>query len=108
MNVMLVAVAERRQEIGLLKALGASTPQILGVFVTEAAVLSTIGGLVGLGTGWLVIRAFVRVYPAFPASPPAWAVITSLAVALVVGVVFGVLPARRAAKLDPVLALVGR
>jgi putative ABC transport system permease protein len=108
MNVMLVAVAERRQEVGLLKALGASTGQILGVFITEAAVLSTIGGLLGLFIGWLAIRVFVRIYPAFPASPPGWAVAASLAVATVVGVVFGVLPARRAARMDPVQALVGR
>jgi putative ABC transport system permease protein len=108
MNVMLVAVAERRQEVGLLKALGASTRQILGVFITEAAVLSSIGGLLGLMMGWIAIRVFVRIYPAFPASPPTWAIAASLAVASVVGVVFGVLPARRAARLDPVRALVGR
>jgi putative ABC transport system permease protein len=108
MNVMLVAVAERRREIGLLKALGAGTGQVLGVFVTEAAVLSTIGGVVGLAAGWAAVRVFVRIYPAFPASPPPWAIAASLAVATVVGLVFGVLPARRAAKLDPVLALAGR
>jgi putative ABC transport system permease protein len=108
MNVMLVAVAERRQEIGLLKAIGASTGQVLGVFITEAAVLSTIGGVVGLVAGWTSVRAFVSIYPSFPASTPAWAVAASLAVAMVVGVVFGVLPARRAANLDPVVALVGR
>jgi putative ABC transport system permease protein len=108
MNVMLVAVAERRQEIGLLRAIGASTGQLLGVFVTEAAVLSTVGGVVGLIMGWAAVRGFVRFYPTFPASPPLWAVVSSLAVALVVGVVFGVVPARRAARLDPVVALVGR
>jgi putative ABC transport system permease protein len=108
MNVMLVAVAERRREIGLLKALGAGTGQVLGVFITEAAVLSTIGGVVGLAAGWAAIRVFVKIYPTFPASPPLWAVVASLAVATVVGIVFGVLPARRAAKLDPVIALVGR
>jgi putative ABC transport system permease protein len=108
MNVMLVAVAERRREIGLLKAVGASTLQVLGVFLTEAAVLSTIGGVVGLVAGWAAVRAFVRFYPTFPASPPGWAVAASLGVAVVVGVVFGVLPARRAARLDPVVALVGR
>jgi putative ABC transport system permease protein len=108
MNVMLVAVAERRREIGLLKALGAGTGQVLGVFLTEAAVLSSIGGVVGLGIGWLAIRAFVRVYPTFPASPPAWAVVASLVTAIGVGVLFGVVPARRAARLDPVAALVGR
>ncbi len=108
MNVMLVAVAERRREIGLLKALGASTRQIVGVFIAEAAVLSTLGGLLGLGVGWAAIRAFVRIYPTFPAAPPVWAVAASLAVAMGVGVVFGTLPARRAARLDPVTALAGR
>ncbi len=108
MNVMLVAVAERRREIGLLKALGASTRQILAVFVAEAAVLSTLGGLLGLGGGWAAVRAFVRVYPTFPAAPPVWAVAASLVVAMGVGIVFGTLPARRAARLDPVTALAGR
>jgi putative ABC transport system permease protein len=108
MNVMLVAVAERRREIGLLKALGASTRQVLAVFIAEASVLSSLGGAVGLAVGWLSIRAFVHVYPTFPAAPPIWAVAASLAVSLGVGVVFGVVPARRAAKLDPVQALAGR
>lgn len=108
MNVMLVAVAERRREIGLLKALGASTRQVLAVFIAEASVLSSFGGAVGLASGWLAIRAFVQVYPTFPAAAPLWAVVASMAVSLGVGVVFGVVPARRAAKLDPVQALVGR
>ncbi len=108
MNVMLVAVAERRREIGLLKAVGVSDRQILAVFVTEAAVLSTVGGLVGLGIGSASVAAFVAVYPSFPASPPAWAVAASLAVAVGVGLLFGVLPARRATRLDPVEALAGR
>ena len=108
MNVMLVAVAERRREIGLLKALGASTRQVLAVFLAEAAVLSSLGGAAGLTAGWLAVRAFVEIYPTFPAAAPMWAVAASLAVSLGVGVVFGVVPARRAAKLDPVQALVGR
>jgi putative ABC transport system permease protein len=108
MNVMLVAVAERRQEIGLLKALGASTSQVLGVFIAEAAVLSSIGGVLGLLAGWGAVRAFVKIYPAFPAAPPPWAVATALAVAVGVGVVFGTLPARRAARLDPIRALAQR
>jgi putative ABC transport system permease protein len=108
MNVMLVAVAERRREIGLLKAVGASTAQVMTVFIAEAVVLSSIGGAVGLSAGWLAVRGFVGIYPSFPAAPPVWAVAASIAVAIVVGVVFGVLPARRAARVDPVVALVGR
>lgn len=108
MNVMLVAVAERRSEIGLLKALGAGSRQILAVFLAEAVLLSLLGGLVGLGLGWAAIAAFVQVYPSFPASPPVWAVVASLIVSGVVGALFGVLPARRATRLDPVVALVGR
>jgi putative ABC transport system permease protein len=108
MNVMLVAVAERKREIGLLKALGATTSQVLAVFIAEASVLSSLGGAVGLFAGWVSIRVFVQIYPTFPAAPPAWAVAASLAVSLGVGIVFGVVPARRAARLDPVQALVGR
>lgn len=108
MNVMLVAVAERRREIGLLKAVGVSSGQILAVFVAEAAVLSTVGGLVGLALGWGAVVVFVHVYPSFPASPPLWAVVAALTVAVGVGLVFGVLPARRATRLDPVQALAGR
>jgi putative ABC transport system permease protein len=108
MNVMLVAVSERRHEIGLLKALGASTTQILAVFIAEASVLSTLGGLAGLAVGGAAVQAFVHVYPTFPASTPTWAVVASLVTSVVVGVFFGVVPARRAARLDPVLALAGR
>jgi putative ABC transport system permease protein len=108
MNVMLVAVSERRHEIGLLKALGASTAQIIAVFIAEAAVLSTLGGVAGLAVGGAAVKAFVGVYPNFPAATPIWAIIASLAMSVVVGVFFGVVPARRAARLDPVQALVGR
>ena len=105
MNVMLVSVSERTREVGLLKAVGASSGQILTAFLAEAAFISTAGGLLGLALGWLAVRVLVRIYPALPASPPPWAVATALAVAVGVGVAFGFLPARRATRLDPVVAL---
>lgn len=108
MNVMLVSVSERTREVGLLKALGVGRRQILSVFLTEAALISLVGGLLGLGLGWLAIRILVGIYPVFPASPPAWAVWAALLVSIGVGVIFGLLPARRASRLDPVHALAGR
>lgn len=108
MNVMLVTVTERRAEVGLLKALGASDGQVRAVFLTEAALLSSGGGLVGLGLGVAAVRVLVRVFPAFPAAAPAWAAAASLVLSLGVGVVFGVWPAHRATRLDPVAALARR
>lgn len=108
MNVMLVSVSERTREIGLLKAIGASSSQILTAFLTEAVFLSALGGLLGLGLGWGAVRLLVQLYPALPASPPAWAVAASLGLSVAVGAVFGLLPARRATRLDPVAALSGR
>lgn len=108
MNVMLVSVSERTREIGLLRAVGVGRRQVLALFLTEAALLSAAGGLIGLAAGWLAVRVLVRVFPALPASPPAWAIAAALGLALGVGVLFGLLPARRAARLDPVLALASR
>jgi putative ABC transport system permease protein len=105
MNVMLVSVSERTREIGLLKAVGVGRRQILTVFLTEAALLSTAGGLVGLAIGWGAVRLAVGLFPTLPASPPQWAVITAFAVSVAVGIVFGLLPARQATRLDPVRAL---
>lgn len=108
MNVMLVSVAQRTSEIGLLKALGATGPTIRIAFLTEAAMLSLAGAVLGylLGqAGALVLR---QLYPAFPAYPPDWAVLAGLGTALVTGILFGVLPARRAAQLDPVQSLAKR
>jgi putative ABC transport system permease protein len=108
MNVMLVSVSERTREVGLLKAVGAGRGQILAAFLAEAILISSAGGILGLALGWLAVRAIVAVYPALPASPPLWAVVAAFSLSVVVGGVFGVLPARRATRLDPVAALAGR
>jgi putative ABC transport system permease protein len=108
MNVMLVSVAERRREIGLLKALGATSGQVLRIFLTEAATLSAFGGLVGLAAASLATTVVRSFYPSFPMQPPAWAMPAALVVSLAVGLLFGALPARRAAALDPILAMTRR
>jgi putative ABC transport system permease protein len=108
MNVMLVSVSERTREVGLLKALGAGRRQILAAFLAEAILISSAGGLLGLALGWAAVLAIVAVYPALPASPPLWAVLAAFSLSVAVGAVFGVLPARRATRLDPVAALAGR
>ena len=105
MNVMLVAVTQRTAEIGLLKALGASGRTIRLAFLTEAAMLSAVGAGVGYLLGQAGAFALRRAFPVFPAYPPDWAVIAGLSTALVTGLLFGVMPARRAARLDPVQAL---
>jgi putative ABC transport system permease protein len=108
MNLMLVSVSERTREVGLLKAIGADTGQILAVFLAEAILIASMGGLLGLTIGWASIRVLVLLYPAFPASTPLWAIAAALVTSVCMGAVFGVLPARRAARLDPVAALAGK
>jgi len=105
MNVMLVSVTQRTAEVGLLKALGATSSTIRTAFLTEAALLSVAGAVLGYGVGHLGAFVIRELYPAFPAWPPTWAVLAALGTALVTGTLFGVLPARRAAALDPVAAL---
>lgn len=105
MNVMLVAVSQRTAEIGLLKALGAAPRQIVLLILTEAVMLSAIGATAGLLLGQ-VGSFFIRyAFPILPAYAPGWAYITALTVALIAGLVFSLMPARRAARLDPVLSL---
>ncbi len=108
MNVMLVAVAQRTPEIGLLKALGASRRTIVRLFLLEATLLSTAGAATGLAVGELGSILLTHLYPRLPIATPLWAVGAALAVAVVIGLAFGALPARRAARLDPVLALSGQ
>ena len=108
MNVMLVAVSQRTSEVGLLKALGASSGEVLRVFLAEATILSLVGAAAGVLVGYLVIEFVDRAYPVLSLSAPLWAVASAVLVALTTGLLFGVLPARRAARLDPVAALSGR
>ncbi len=108
MNVMLVAVSQRTAEIGLLKAIGAPGRQIVTLFLTEAVLLSLLGAAVGLAAGLGGSALIGKLYPALPVGPPWWAIIAAVLVAVASGLVFGSLPARRAARLDPVIALAGR
>ena len=108
MNVMLIAVAQRVKEIGLLKALGAPPKQIRALFFAEAALLSSIGSVAGLALGFAGSLVLGQIYPTLPVSPPWWAVIAACGTAFSTGILFSVWPARRAAKLDPVAALAGR
>ncbi len=105
MNVMLVSITQRTAEIGLLKALGANHREIEMLFLTEAGLLSLLGGLTGLAVGMAGTTALGHAFPTFPIAAPTWAIIGSLIVALVTGLIFGLMPARRAARLDPVQAL---
>jgi putative ABC transport system permease protein len=108
MNVMLVAVSQRTREIGLLKALGANRRQITRLFLTEAVILSMFGAVAGMALGFSSVGLLRGLYPSLDFQPPVWAVAGSFAIAIVCGVVFGILPARRAAALDPIAALAGR
>jgi len=108
MNVMLVAVSQRTAEVGLLKAIGASSSQITALFLTEAILLSILGAAAGLVLGYAASWLVGRIYPSLPVGAPVWAVLMAVGIAVASGVVFGLLPARRAARLDPVLALSGR
>jgi putative ABC transport system permease protein len=105
MNVMLITVAQRTREIGLLKAVGAAPAQIRLLFFTEALLLSAIGASAGLALGIAGGYLISKIYPSLPALAPVWAMGSAVALALGTGVGFAVLPARRAARLDPVTAL---
>jgi len=105
MNVMLIAVSQRVKEIGLLKALGAPAAQIRNLFFAEAILLSSIGSIVGLILGEAGVFVIAKIYPSLPVVAPWWAVLAALGTALGTGIMFSVWPARRAARLDPVMAL---
>ena len=104
MNVMLMAVNERMREIGIRKAVGARARDIERQFLVEAIVLSTTGGILGALLGWGFAALLAAATP-LPARVTGWSIALALTIGLVVGVAFGVYPARRAAKLDPISAL---
>jgi len=106
MNIMLVSVTERTREIGISKALGAKRHHILLQFLIEATVLSLLGGIVGLVLGYALGFGAAKLIPGFPdAVVPWWAVLLAFGFSTLVGIVFGLMPAAKAARLDPIEAL---
>jgi putative ABC transport system permease protein len=105
MNIMLVSVTERTREIGIRKAIGARRSDIVLQFLTEAVVLTGLGGALGMFFGWLVSLAAGLIFPSLPTAVPMWAAVLGIAVSVGVGLFFGIWPATRAARLDPVVAL---
>ncbi len=106
MNIMLVSVTERTREIGILKALGATRQDILLQFLIEALTLTMIGGLVGVAIGYGLGALVAAMLPGFPAAHvPLWAVMLSFGFCAAVGIIFGIVPAAKAAQLDPIDAL---
>jgi putative ABC transport system permease protein len=105
MNIMLVSVTERTREIGVRKAVGAYRRDIVLQFLTEATTLSVLGGAIGVVVGIAVPAGIKRAFAALPAETPAWAVLVGLAVSMSVGIFFGLYPAVKASRLDPIEAL---
>ncbi len=104
MNIMLVSVSERTSEIGLRKAIGARSSDVLAQFLVEALVLSSLGGVIGSALGLSAVAA-VAAFTPLPAAIGATSVLITVGLSGTIGLVFGVLPARRAARLDPITAL---
>jgi putative ABC transport system permease protein len=105
MNIMLVSVTERTQEIGIRKAVGAKRSDVVIQFLLEAAVLTGLGGLAGILFGWIISLISRAVFESLPATVPLWAAITGFVMSVGVGLFFGIWPAYKAARLDPVEAL---
>jgi putative ABC transport system permease protein len=105
MNVTLIGISQRTEEIGLLKALGASSSEVQILFLVEALLSTLMGALAGLLTGLLLILLGRRLLPAVPLDPPLWAAVAAFGVALLCGLLFAWMPARRASELLPVQAL---
>ncbi|HET7220672.1 MAG TPA: FtsX-like permease family protein, partial [Vicinamibacterales bacterium] len=104
MNIMLMVVSERTREIGLRKALGARRRDIIWQILTESVTLSTMGGVVGVGLGFIAALIVSKLTP-LPAAVQIWSVAIGIGITAVVGLFFGLYPAIRAARLDPIEAL---
>ncbi len=104
MNIMLVSVSERTEEIGLRKAIGAKNSDVLTQFLIESLILSILGGLIGTTTGLGAVKAVALLTP-LPATIGLGTIITTVTLSGSIGLIFGVIPARRAARLDPIVAL---
>ncbi len=105
MNIMLVSVTERTREIGIRKAVGARRADIITQFLTEAVVLTGLGGFLGILLGWLISLGAKLIFPSVPTTIPLWAAVLGVTVSTGVGLFFGIWPAAKAARLDPVVAL---
>jgi ABC-type antimicrobial peptide transport system permease subunit len=105
MNIMLVSVTERTREIGVRKAVGARRSDITWQFLLEAMTVTASGGLIGITAGWLLSLAIRTFIPSLPSTVPLWSVIAGFTVATSVGLFFGIWPALKASRLDPIAAL---
>ena len=105
MDIMLVSVTERTREIGVRKAVGARQRDIAWQFLLEAVMLTGSGGLLGIAAGWMLSLLIRVLVPSLPSTVPLWSVVTGFVVATTIGLFFGLWPAMKAARLDPIAAL---